>query len=189
MRPTIVYWIEGDGHVMAVPSEGGDAVVLASEQGQLHDIAVDEASVYWTAEANSVAEGGVFKTSLSGGDVIPLVSAPEARYATGIAVDGTSVYWTNSAMPGALYKIPIEGGTPTTVLGNLVFGGALAIDDRSVYWVTSLNSGSVAKLSFDDGTVVGLASAQTLPQSIAVDSTSVYWTNSDSGEVMKITPK
>jgi von Willebrand factor type D domain/Bacterial Ig-like domain (group 2) len=187
---TSVYWTNGGyGTVMKVPIAGGTLTTLASGQYGPAALAVDATCVYWTNNDNTV-----MKVPIAGGTPTTLASGPSSGpLPDAIAVDATSVYWTTSqsyltpagtySAVGAVMKVPIAGGTPTT-LASGQGGSAIAIDATSVYWTNYLG-GTVMKVPIAGGTPTTLASGQD-SYAIAVDATSVYWTNYNSGTVMKI---
>jgi DNA-binding beta-propeller fold protein YncE len=63
-----------------------------------------------------------------------------------VAVDGTSVYWTNVAYGGLgqVVKVPLSGGSPTTLVSDQSSPWGIAVDATSVYW-TNQGSGQVMK--------------------------------------------
>jgi len=84
-------------------------------------------------------------------------------------------------------KVPLDGGSPTTIVSNQVTPGTIAVDSTTVYWTTNR---AVMKAPLHGGTVITLAADQDAPDAIAVDSASVYWVTKDNpGTVMKATPK
>ena len=80
-------------------------------------------------------------------------------------------------------KIPVDGGSATTLASNQSFIGDIAVDSTNVYWtvrnepLTTADTavGAVMKVSLDGGTPTTLASAQFAPIDLAVDDTNVYW--------------
>ena len=46
-------------------------------------------------------------------------------------MDSTSVYWAAGV---SVMKVPLGGGTPTTVASGLQNASLIAIDSKSVYW-------------------------------------------------------
>ena len=92
-------------------------------------------------------------------------------------------------------RVPIGGGTPTTLASSQGQPTSIAVDDENVYWGCG-KTGLVMKMPIVGGPPVTLASGQLGPTAIAVDATSVYWTNQGTyaqafadGSVMKVTPK
>lgn len=90
-------------------------------------------------------------------------------------MDETSVYWTEQ-MAGAVTKLPLTGGTPTTLAAG-VSPWNIALDATSVYW-TSLMDGvmKVPKAGGAASRVSVPAPGPTVPTSgLAVDAAHVYW--------------
>jgi hypothetical protein len=85
-------------------------------------------------------------------------------------------------------KVPLAGGTPTTLYsgpGQAILL-AIAIDETSVYW-TDYSIGTVMRVPLGGGTATTLASGQSNPLPIAVNATGVYWGNlSTPGTVMRL---
>jgi hypothetical protein len=150
------------GHCLPKPS------VLASGHGAGVGLAVDDANAYWTEET------GIMKVALAGGTATHLVTDVNA---SALVVDATNVYWTKRDVSGAVMKVPIQGGSPTTIASGQGFPWGIAVDATSVYWTTD---STVMRASLDGGAVVTLASGQSGPEGIAVDANNVYWTTNDS---------
>ena len=124
-----------DGTVMKAPFGGGTPTTIASAQDTPHNLVVDATSAYW------IAGGSVTKASLDGGSPITLTSGMVSHsYAASIAVDTSYVYWTNGAFlysGGAVMKVPIGGGTATTLAIAQDTPWGIAVDDSSVYWAAN----------------------------------------------------
>jgi sugar lactone lactonase YvrE len=108
----------------------------------------------------------------------------------GIAVDSTGVYFTtwDGVSQGAVLKVPLTGGTPTT-LATGTFPYGLAVNSSGVYFSDS-KAGTILTAPLDGGVTVTIASGQLVPFAVAMDSTNVYWTNlggaADGGAVLQV---
>lgn len=202
-------------HVLLMGATGcsgpAQPTTLASEQGGPSGIAASKGIVFW---ANH--DGTIQSVPAAGGT--PTVLAAGQAHPTAIAADAISVYWTNagsgtcpptnpSCTPpptGSVMKIPIGGGTPTTLAGGQNNPQRIAIDATNVYWTNEGSSGQGSAPSNTDGTVMQvpigggalttLASQQSLLGLIAVGATSVYFavdvspgnTTLSSGAILKV---
>jgi hypothetical protein len=155
-------------------------------------MAVDSSNIYWAACSTDTATGGsVFQVPFIGGS--PTTLAGGEAYTNAIASDGQFVYFgTND---GTLAKVPIGGGTVTTLISDSSLGAAadVAVDSAYVYWANESDPGSVFRIPLQGGVVETLATGQVSPYAIAVDASSVYWVNQGDGpvlgSVMQLTPK
>jgi hypothetical protein len=153
---TSVYWANPSGQmVMKVPIGGGTPTTLTSGQVFPDSIAIDATNVYWVNSAGYPGTGTVMKMPIGGGT--PTTLASGQNFPLSITVDATSVYWTNRGARVAsggtttttgnnVMKVPIDGGTPTTLAsasGQSEPWG-IAVDATSVYW-TDLTGGTVMK--------------------------------------------
>jgi len=180
------------GTVVTVPLAGGAATTLATNQSAIA-VAVDATNVYWKSDQS------VIKAPLAGGAIVTLctLSASTAGAAFNIAVDATTVYWTGrDGTTGTLMKVPVGGGTATTLATGPSPFNALAIDATTVYFA----SADILSVPIVGGAPTTLVAGYPAG-GLAVDATSVYWTyqigvdagtlplESDPGSVMKVTPK
>ena len=89
---------------------------------------------------------------------------------------------------GSVMKVPLGGGTATTLATGAPGSNGIAVDAMNVYWtVASANDGggSVMSVPIGGGSPTLLASAST-PTSLAVDSTSAYWIDTGTSRIMKV---
>lgn len=145
-------------------------------------IAVDSNGVYWTE--NAATGGSVKKISINGGTAITLASGLNAAsggqgcLVVGVRVDSGSVYWGEvstvyNGNDAAVKKVPISGGTVTTLASGLNQLAGIAVDSANVYFAGQGLS-EVSKVSKSGGTVTTLGNMWNYPIGVAVDSTSVY---------------
>jgi len=96
------------------------------------------------------------------------------------------VYFTSGT---TVQRIPVGGGTPTTLFSSGITPAALAIDDTNLYWVDvgkqGTSDGSVVELTLATGATKTLATGRSMSGGntqvgtwgfIASDATYVYWT-------------
>ena len=125
-----VYWIEAVGGAVLTYSLSDSTLTnLSPAQGWC--IAVDSTSVYWTNMENST-DIDVMRLVLGGTEV----TLASGRYPWGIAVDSTSVYWTDTSL-GTVMKVPLDGGTATTLASGENHPAFVAVSATGVYWTNS----------------------------------------------------
>jgi hypothetical protein len=137
----VYFWAAGQG-VERLPLQGGDTTLLASDPDDrgLH-LTVYGGNVYWSTLSNvDNVTATIMTVSVAGGTPTLLSSDPAFSFAT----DGANVYWTvslcgagmASSCTGAVRKVPVGGGTPTTVVSGWPVAGVsgVAVDATSVYW-------------------------------------------------------
>jgi hypothetical protein len=189
-----------------VCASGRCVEALACEEGYAASIAVHGGQVFWVnpdyesdGDVRAVPiEGGTPTTRSSGGPT----AGPELcglGCLGGLAVDGTSIYWVNPGVrgnsDGTVMKMPLDGGTATTLASGQNLPVAIAIDSTSVYWTNygsdvhggdggGAKDGSVMSVPLEGGTPTILAQGQKFPLGIATDGTNVYWLSQGGPAVM-----
>lgn len=134
-------------------------VTLATGQGTPGSLVVDAERIYFDT-------GGQIRTvALDGGDVEAL-AAPGS--VVSLAIDGESLYYRGTTLD----KIPLAGGTPTTLAPDTAAAGAIAVDETFVYWVAD---GTVSKVPIAGGGVTVLTTGNVYDYAIAVDAMGVYF--------------
>jgi hypothetical protein len=161
-------------------------------------------SVGCSAELTSSSDGGASGGSCaSAGEPVTLASGQ--TWPVGLAVDAHHVYWANGGGEagnygpsnvglGSIVKVPLCGGSPTTLASGQINPWSVAVDATSVYWITYGSvenpvNGTVMKAPLAGGPATTLASGQSGPMSMAIDATSVYWVNAGdvtAGAVVKV---
>jgi sugar lactone lactonase YvrE len=162
-----------DGAIAALSlGAAGSVTMLASAQYAPAAIALDQNNVYWV----DAGSGAIMQIAIGGSTSGPTMLASGAAVGTphAIALDATSVYWTNYKSAGAVLKVPIGGGTVTTIAAGQAYPYGIATDGVSVFWTNS-GSGTVMAAPVGGGAVKTLATGQGTPEGIVVDGGSVYW--------------
>lgn len=175
-----IYFGGGNTGVAYIPLGGGvPQPVGGGQPGAPFELASDANNVYFTAKNGA---GEVAYVSLSTGQPTVLVY-DGAVTPRGVAVDSTYVYWLDQA-GGTVNRVPIAGGTSTTLATGQASPTGLAYDSGNLYWTNYVANGSVMKMPAVGGCMQPIATSQGLPYHIVVDATSVYWTTSGDGTVM-----
>jgi hypothetical protein len=161
-------------------------VTLATGQASPIAMTLDSNYVYWA----DMTSGEVMKAPVGGGSITLLASGQNGPKS--IAVDAQNVYWADLDQSniwtgnGALVRVSLAGGSPTTLVGPGVAGSMgqkflmdIALDSTHLYWTAgsdgSLDGGTVESVSLGGGTPVTLVQQQVFPTSITRDSSRLYW--------------
>jgi streptogramin lyase len=140
-------------------------VVLTARQGTISSIALDDASVYFTATAS----GAVGKVAKAGG-VVAVIAATE-NAPDSLAVDGTNVYWTIGDHK-TLRAVSRGGGAAfDLVVSPTEYSGAIATDSASVYW----GGGALMKVDADGQHLAHLADLPEGPRWLRVHGGEVFY--------------
>ncbi len=152
-----LYWTDpGKGTVMKCPKQVRcNPITLASGTSPTDPalpwgIAVDTNNVYWTDSYLRT----VNQLPIGGGVPLVLANSSTGGFANtaGIAVDSTNVYWVDSGARSSLNRVPIGGGTVTTLVTGSSWSQpfvtflAIGLSDANIYW-TEYSSGSVYQIA------------------------------------------
>lgn len=129
-------------------------------------LALNSEAVYWS----NLYE--ILTAPLQGGAVTTLVE--KANGVLALAVDASSLYWAQ--MDGDLLKLPLGGGSPSTLASGpgLHAAIAIALSHESVYWAPR----AVMRVPLDGSPATTVASEEAT--ALATDETNVYWMASGS---------
>jgi len=142
---TYIWWVNwGGGQVRRGTLTSAMPINLATSQGELLSVAVDDTYAYWTSGNPS----NLIRRGLKGETSSPVTLASEQTSTPiGLAVDGTHVYFA-SADAGTVSRVA-KSGSPATV--ELLATGQgypsfMAVDATAVYW-TNRDGGQVMRLA------------------------------------------
>jgi hypothetical protein len=173
--------------ILQQPIGGGTATTLVGFEpaNNPQGIAISPTNVYW-----SELSGHIATVAKGGGGVATLFS--NAIDPESVAVNATDIFWVEfGGIPdnASIVKMPLGGGTATTILANQQRPVSLAADSDFVY-LANFDNSSVVKVPVTGGPMVGVYSeAHARPTAVAIDGTSVYWTDAYLKTVDRITPK
>ena len=165
------------------PVGGPTGGVPLSVAGPASQIVVSGGVVFYagaTKEGKGAGSEGLMSVPASGGPVTILVPPDPSYNVATLAVDCVNVYYTTTN--GILARIPVDGGTPTTLATSVGAALQLAVDADRVYF---FGPGGLSAVPIGGGSVTTLAPGSS-PAGIAVDAHDVYWTETAAGTVMKI---
>lgn len=158
------------GRVAKVPLCGGEVTTIATLQTMPLGIAVNAANVYWANQGNLFSNGSVVFAPKTGGSAVTLASNQAAPWP--VAVDEDAAYWWTHNGAGAIWRVPVGGGSPTELAADGGFA-ALSLDDDHVYWAFE-TVGRVAKIGGEPEIYAHITGS--IGWCVAVDDTDVYWT-------------
>jgi hypothetical protein len=221
----VVYWTAQSG-IMSAPTSGGPPVVVASPGGPLTVAAgkaywLDGAGNSWAVRTRELTPGAAEVTltawNTPGSPVVGCPLVPPSDFSIyGLVASTRDLYWYGDTDGGGcLMKVPLSGGTPSSIYTSAGAGG-VAVDADSIYWFDrepspssspppQLGSFRILKAPLAGGSPITLAcasptsaattscppSSPSLSEvfSIVVDDTSVYFADIAAGYVVKVTPK
>jgi hypothetical protein len=185
---TSVYWTvdvgSGSYGVMKMPKCGGAVSTLASVNGLAGSLAVDAHDVYFLTNTFGSGDTDVMSVPTGGGAPVVLAYAP---YARALAIDGASAYWITYAdddtVARTVMRVPLEGGTPTTLVSHQYQPLGIVVGDGNVYW-SDLNgmdptgaAGQVLTLPVGGGTPMVFGDRAV--GELAMSSAAMFWRASD----------
>ena len=108
-----------------------------------------------------------------------------------LTIDSTNVYWGTglaAASGGGVWKVALNGGNATLMIGNQDRPHSMASDGTNLYYANfgaTAGTGSIQRIAINGTVPTPIAVAQAQPLDIAVDATNVYWTNQGDGSVWR----
>lgn len=137
-RPVVVaadaQWVyfteQGKTSVSRIAKNGTMQSVIATNQGNVLHIEVDDAFLYWTSDAGRVLRLDKKKpgtpVSVAEGEPVP----------TDLASDASCLYWTGASAQGGVVHAVLKAGGTVVELAKQATGlpQSVAVDDEGVYW-------------------------------------------------------
>ncbi len=188
---TNVYWSTASPSfaVVAVAKVGGATSILASPAVAIKSIAVGPTRLYFSASSapcGSIAYNSwLWSTKLDSADV-GAVAGPVTCFgslgAASLSVSGGYVYAGIYFSPGSIRRVPIAGGTTTSVSVPWGLPFNLVAMTTDLYWIDT-NVGPSQILEADPALAASKVMADTDDaRGLAADSTYLYWTENPSGK-------
>jgi hypothetical protein len=154
-----------------VPAAGGDATTIASVEGVVTGVALDESSVYWADSLN----GAILAAKKTGGAGQALVH--DRGLPRDVVVDGDSLVWVEQRSE-SLWTLPVAGGTPRQLVQDFAGFAHLVASARGVWWVNEAAvDGTVRVFLLAHGASEPTAASPAVEaiDGLASDGSRVYW--------------
>jgi hypothetical protein len=157
--------------VVRVPSDGGQRTVLGRADGEVTNLVLDDATVYWADRL----EGTIVAAPRSGG--------PSRVLATGrglpgaIAADADALYWVEKRSE-SLWMMPKAGGAPRQLTQDFAGFANLLVDARGVVWTNEAALDGLFRvlvLPRDGGDVRLVSPAVEAVDALASDGATLWW--------------
>lgn len=190
VRNGYLYWSDAtQSPIKKISVNGGDVTSLTTLMGNPRSITLKDQYVFWIDEhTDSDSDRKIYlkRTSLDGTETVILTEVGHESFIDpyDVVVDDKYVYWVNSAgvpRKRSIEKIPIDGGTPTTVLILDPSKEVLALkgDEDYIYWE---DMGNIYKVSKEGGTPVVVAEGFSyLKGNFIVDNGEIYFADDYDG--------
>ncbi len=156
----------------AVPTVGGNPIVLASLRARPAAIALDETFAYVTTSSRQPESGRIVRAPKRGGTATTLLSGYVGL--SGLVVDATSLYFTT---PEGLYRANKDGASPTLIVAGARKAIHLAGDRDHLYFYGEQSAGKwgLFKLAKAGGSPIRLASDVHSNMDFALSESAVYF--------------
>ncbi len=148
-------------------------------------VALYDAQVFWTEQADGNQNGAVYQSPKGGGG--PMQVTASINLPTAVAADGADVYWTESTTTGGkVRRCPYTAGycmNPEDLATGLAAPLDVAVGGGRVYWSDS-GDGRVLSCPSSGcgaGAPTVHASGRTGVKRIALGATCVFWTDDQGG--------
>jgi len=113
--------------VLRIPAAGGQPTVLGRSDGEIANLALDDASVYWADRL----DGSLVSVPKTGG--APRVLATDRGLPGFVAVEGDALTWVEKR-GDSLWTMPKTGGPPRRLAQDFAGFANVVVDARGVFW-------------------------------------------------------
>lgn len=113
--------------VLRIPATGGEPTVLGKSEGEIVNVAVDDANVYWADRL----DGSLVSVPKTGG--VPHVLATDRGLPGFVAVEGDALTWVEKRSE-SLWTMPKAGGPPRRLAEDFAGFANVVVDARGVFW-------------------------------------------------------
>jgi hypothetical protein len=113
--------------VVRIPAAGGEPTVLGKSEGEIANVALDDANVYWADRL----DGSLVSIPKAGG--APHVLATDRGLPGFVAVQGDAVTWVEQRSE-SLWTMPKTGGPPRRLVQDFAGFANVVVDPRGVFW-------------------------------------------------------
>jgi hypothetical protein len=113
--------------IVRVDAANGDTKVLGRSGGEVTNVAIDDATVYWADRL----DGSIVAAPKDGGE--PRTLTTDRGLPGSIAVTGDDLVWVEKRSE-SLWTMPKAGGVPRRLLQDFAGFANVTVDARSVYW-------------------------------------------------------
>jgi hypothetical protein len=177
--PTTLYWTTKNGHIRRVPKNGGPPTTILTGEAELHAIAVDGTTLYFSRGTN--ATSAVKSMPIDGGVPTVLASVPDTINPGRLVVAGDYLYFAcgpTAQYDGSMRRIPKNGGPVEIIIDNIPGERGYAIDGDYIYYAGVMGGPAndyISRIAIADGAETVLTSGYEDLLDIAVDATHVYF--------------
>ncbi|HEY6462153.1 MAG TPA: hypothetical protein VIY73_18430, partial [Polyangiaceae bacterium] len=156
--------------VVRIPAAGGDHAVLGRSDGEIANVVLDDANVYWADRL----EGNIVAAPKAGGT--PHVLASDRGLPGPIVLHGDTLTWVEKRSE-SLWTMPAAGGTPSRVAQDFAGFAEIVVDARGASWVPEeAVEGVFHVLTLSDaGEAIAISPSARSVDAIASDGTHLYW--------------
>jgi len=113
--------------VVRIAAAGGELTVLGKSDGEIANLAIDDASVYWADRL----DGSLVVVPKTGG--APHVLATDRGLPGFVAVQGDALVWVEKR-GDSLWTMPKKGGPPRRLAQDFAGFANVVVDARGVFW-------------------------------------------------------